>query len=98
MKKTSHKHAGSDFKDFLNDKRGDPSFNREFVKARLNLSLGAMIRRIMKHKKLSIRALAKKMKSSVSQVQRLLNDENVNIETLTKFAAATGKKLSIDLK
>lgn len=98
MKKTSKKHLGSDFKGFLDEKLKDASFKREYEKTRLNLSLSVMVRRIMKHKKLSIRTLAKRMKSSVSQVQRLLSDENINLDTLAKFAAVTGKKLSINLK
>lgn len=98
MKKKSNPHVGSDFKDFLAEQLKSPAFRREFEKARLNLSVGATVRRIMRHHKLSVRALAKRMQSSVSQVQRLLDDENVSLETLAKFAAATGKKLSVEIE
>lgn len=91
-------HKGADFSDFLKEELKDPAFRREFEKARLNLTVGATVRRIMKHHKLSVRALAKRMQSSVSQVQRLLDDENVSLETLAKFAAATGKKLSVEIE
>lgn len=98
MKKKSNPHVGSDFKDYLDEKLKNPSFRKAFERARLNLAISAMVRRIMKHKNLSVRALAKRMKSSISQVQRLLDDENVSLDTLNKFAEATGKKLSIEIK
>lgn len=98
MKKKTNPHIGSDFRDFLEGKLKNPSFRKEFEKVRLNLSVSAMVRRIMQHQRLSLRALAKRMQSSISQVQRLLNDENVSLETLAKFATATGKKLFINLK
>ncbi len=91
-------HRGSSFSEFLKEELKDPGFRREFQKATTELMVGQMVRRIIKQKKLSVRQLARKMKSSVSQVQRLMNDENVSIEALSRFAAATGKKLSIDLE
>lgn len=57
-----------------------------------------MVRRILKHKKMSLRALAKKMDSSVSQVQRLIQDDNVSLDTLARFAAATGSNVSVQIK
>lgn len=91
-------HRGSSFYDHLKDELKDPEFRRGFEKARAEIMLGQLIRRIVKQQRLSIRQLAKRMKSSVSQVQRLMSDANVSIEALAKFAAATGKKLTIQLK
>jgi len=97
MSKTNP-HRGSSFNDHLREELKDPEFRREFEKARAEIVIGQMVRRIVKQKRLTIRQLAKRMKSSVSQVQRLMSDANVSIDALAKFAAATGKKLSIQLK
>ena len=91
-------HRGSSFYDHLKDELKDPEFRREFEKARAEIMIGQMVRRIVKQKRLSIRQLARKMRSSISQVQRLMKDANVSIEALARFAAATGKRLSIQIK
>lgn len=91
-------HRGSSFSDFLKEELKDPEFSREFQKVTAEIMIGQMVRRIVKQKRLSIRQLAKRMRSSVSQVQRLMSDANVSIDALARFAAATGKKLTIQLK
>lgn len=97
MKKTNP-HRGSSFSDFLKGELKDPNFRREFEKVTAELLIGQEVRRIAKEKGLSVRELARRMKTSVSQVLRLMNDANVSIEALARFAAATGKRLSIELK
>ena len=97
MKKTNP-HRGSSFSDFLRDELKDPAFRREFEKVAAELMIGQEVRRIAKQKRLSVRQLAKRMKTSISQVQRLMNDANVSIDALARFAAATGKRLSIVLE
>lgn len=91
-------HKGSSFSDFLKEELRDSAFRREFEKATAEIRIGQMVRRIVKQRKISIRQLAKRMKTSVSQVQRLMNDANVSVEALARFAAAMGKKLLINLK
>lgn len=91
-------HRGSRFSDFLKEELRDREFAREFQKATAEIMIGQMVRRIVKQKRLSIRQLARRMRSSVSQVQRLMSDANVSVDALARFAAATGKKLSIQLK
>lgn len=91
-------HRGSSFSNFLKEELKDPEFAREFQKVTAEIMIGQMVRRIVKQKRLSIRQLAKRMRSSVSQVQRLMSDANVSIDALARFAAATGKKLSIQIK
>ena len=99
MKKTKcNKHIGSSFGDFLKTKLTHEEFKREYEKARLNIAIGETVKRILKEQKLSIRKLAKEMKSSASQVQRLLDDQNISFDTLAKFAAATGTKIEINIK
>lgn len=97
MKKTNP-HRGSSFADFLAKDLKDPKFQREFSKATTELLVGQTVRRIAKEKRLSVRELARRMKTSISQVLRLMNDANVSIEALARFAAATGKRLCIELK
>ena len=96
--KKMNPHRGSSFSDFLKGELKDPDFRREFEKVTAELLIGQEVRRIAKEKRLSIRQLARKMRTSISQVQRLMGDANVSIEALARFAAATGKRLSIELK
>lgn len=96
--KQTNPHRGSSFSDFLKDELKDPDLRREFEKITAELLIGQEVRRIAKEKRLSIRQLAKRMRTSISQVQRLMNDANVSIDALARFAAATGKRLSIELK
>lgn len=91
-------HQGSNFSDFLKAELKDSAFRREFEKATAEIKIGQMVRRIVKQKKISIRQLAKRMRTSVSQVQRLMDDANVSIDALARFAAAMGKRLLINLK
>ena len=96
--KKDNPHRGSSFSDFLKEDLKDPEFKREFEKVTAELMVGQLVRRITQQKRLSIRQLAKRMRTSISQVQRLMNDANVSIEALARFATATGKKLSIEMK
>lgn len=98
MMSTKNPHKGSRFSDLLKEELKDPVFRREFEKAATEIKIGQMVRRIVKQSKLSMRQLAKRMGTSLSQLQRLMNDENVSLESLARFAAATGKRLSINLK
>lgn len=91
-------HRGSSFADFLAEECSDPQFRREFDRVAAELLIGQTVRRIAKEKRLSIRQLAKRMRTSISQVQRLMNDANVSIDALARFAFATGTRLSIQLK
>ena len=91
-------HRGSSFSEFLKEELKDPEFRREFERATAEILIGQTVRRIAKEKRLSVRELARRMKTSISQVLRLMNDANVSIEALARFAAATGKRLSIELK
>ncbi len=96
--KKKNSHLGSKFTDFLKKEMKQPVFKEEFEKIRLQLSVGNKARKIVQKKGLSIRALAKKMATSISQVTRLMNDENVSLDTLSRFAAATGVKLNVELR
>lgn len=98
MPKKNNPHIGSDVLADMDKKLKDPEFKREYEKARLQLAIGSMVRRISQQKKLSIRALAKKMHASPAQIERLFADKNVSLDTLAKFAAATGKTVSVKFR
>lgn len=98
MKLLKNPYRGTNLNDFLKEEFKDPKIKKGAEEMRLKLAVGRMVRNIAKQQRLSIRLIAKKMGGSLSQVQRLMNDENVNLDTLTKFAIATGKKLYIEMK
>ncbi len=95
--KKANPHEGTHLADYLRKEYKKPNIRRGAEKMRVQLAVGRMIRRVLKQQKMSLRELARRMGGSISQAQRLLNDDNVNLETLTKFAMATGKDLKIEL-
>lgn len=98
MRTRKNPYRGTNLDDFLKEEFKNPRIKKGAEEMRLKLAVGRMVRRIAKQQRLSFRALAKRMGGSISQIQRLMSDENVNLDTLTKFAVATGKKLHIELK
>lgn len=98
MKKKKNPHVGSDVLKDLQKKLKKPEFRKEYEAARLHLAVGQAARKIAEKKSLSVRLLAKKMQASPAQVERLFQDKNVTLDTLAKFAVATGKSVHIDFK
>ena len=91
-------HEGAKLEDFLKEEFKDPEIKKEAEAIRLGLEIGQMIKRIIKQQKLSFRTLAQKMGGSLLQVQRLINNDNVNLNSLSKFAIATGKTLRVHIQ
>ncbi len=81
---------GSTFNDWLESELTDKEFRSLFKAEKQRLELGSRLQDIAKERKLSIRKLAKRMKTSVSQVQRLFSDSvfKCSLETLMKFCIA----------
>lgn len=98
MKSRKNLYRGSNLDDFLKEEFRNPDIKKGAEEMRLRLAVGRMVRKITKQQRLSFRSLAKRMGGGISQIQRLMNDENINLDTLAKFAVATGKKLRIELK
>lgn len=98
MKKKTNQHEGSDFQDFLKDQMEDSGFRQKYEKVKVSLAIGRTVRKVLEQDELSLRQLAKKMGSSLSQVQRLLNDENISFETFVKFLAATNRSATLTIK
>ncbi|MDR0852062.1 MAG: helix-turn-helix domain-containing protein [Clostridiales Family XIII bacterium] len=89
------KHIGSDFEDFL---RGENLFEEVDALA-IKRVIALQIRDEMKEKNIAKAELARRMKSSRSEVDRLLDPNNASITliTLEKAATAVGKRLTVQL-
>ncbi len=90
-----NKYLGSDFDDFL-EKEGTLAETEAVAVKRV---IAFQIEEMMKKKHLSKTALAEKMHTSRSALNRLLDPTNVSItlQTLEKAALALGKRLRIKL-
>ncbi len=89
------KYSGSNFEYFLEDEGTLAETEAVAVKR----AIAFQIEEMMQKKQLSKTALAEKMHTSRSALNRLLDPTNVSItlQTLGKAALALGKKLSIRL-
>ncbi|ETR69852.1 MAG: hypothetical protein OMM_09247 [Candidatus Magnetoglobus multicellularis str. Araruama] len=89
-----NKHIGSSFDDFLEEE----GLLAETESVAIKRVLAYQISQLMKSKKLSKVAMAKKMKTSRSTLDRLLDSKNTSITlyTLERAAQAMGKRLRID--
>jgi len=90
-----NKNIGSNFDEFLKEEGILEKIQETAVKR----VLAYQIQQAMQSNHLSKSAMAKKMKTSRSALERLLNpdDESVTLRTMKKAAAATGRSLKIEL-
>ncbi len=86
--------TGSNFNDFLEE---EGILEEVSVKAHKRL-LALQLADIMKEKSITKTSLANKLKTSRSQLDRILDPENttITIEVLERVAHAVGKKLHIE--
>jgi len=86
-------HEGSSFDDFLKDE----GIYEEVEAAAIKKVIAAMLAQQMEVQRLSKVDMVKRLGTSRSQLDRLLDASNssVTLLTLTKAAAAIGKRLSI---
>jgi DNA-binding Xre family transcriptional regulator len=89
-----NKHTGSNFDDFLEEEEILEEVSAKAHKRLLALQLSD----IMQEKHITKTSLAGKLKTSRSQLDRILDPENssVTIEVLERVAHAVGKKLHIE--
>ncbi len=89
-------HIGSDFDDFLEEE----GILEEVEAAAIKKVIACMIAQTMEETHISKTEMAKRMNTSRTQLDRLLNPNchSVTLATLTKAAAAVGKKISISLE
>ncbi len=90
-----NKHIGSDFDDFLKEEGIFPEVEAVAIKK----VIAFQIKQMMEKKHLSKTAMANKMKTSRSALDRLLDPSNVSItlQTLERAALALGKKVKIKI-
>ncbi len=89
-----NKHTGSNFDDFLEEENILEEVSAKAHKRLLALQLSD----IMQEKKITKTNLASKLKTSRSQLDRILGPDNssITIEVLERVAHAVGKRLHIE--
>lgn len=95
MKKSVNKHIGSDFEDFLAEEGLLDDANAVAIKR----VLAWQIQDEMKNQHINKTNMAKRMQTSRSSLDRLLDehDTSLTLSTLTSAAQALGKKVKIEL-
>ncbi len=90
-----NKHIGSSFDDFLKAE----GVLEEVEASAIKKVIAMKIQEAMKQKKLTKAALARKMNTSRSALDRLLDPENksVTLQTLVKAANALGKQVTVSV-
>ena len=88
-------HTGSSFDDFLKDQ----GFYEEVTAKALKRALAEQLRESMLAQKISKVAMASRMETSRTQVDRLLDPNNprIQFDSLVRAAAAVGKRVEIRL-
>ncbi|MBA3440115.1 MAG: XRE family transcriptional regulator [Pyrinomonadaceae bacterium] len=92
----SNKHLGSSFDEFLKEE----NIYEEATSHAVKRVLAWQIAEAMKEKQISKREMAKRMKTSRSQIDRFLDPENANVllDTIQRAAAVVGKSVTITLE
>lgn len=90
-----NKHRGSGLDDFLTQEGVLEAFEARAIKEVIAFQLAAA----MKAQKLTKKALAEKLSTSRTQIDRLLDPaaQNITIDTLQRAAAMVGRKVKIEL-
>lgn len=91
-----NRHIGSDFDDFLREE----SLLEEVQATAVKRVLASQLEKSMQEARLTKTAMARRMRTTRAQLDRLLNPENpsTTLATLVKAAQAVGKKLKISLE
>ncbi|MCC7064876.1 MAG: XRE family transcriptional regulator [Planctomycetes bacterium] len=95
MTKRKNPQIGSLFEDWLKEE----GIHEEVTTASVKRVLAWQLEQAMKDQNLSKSAMAKRMATSRPQLDRLLDPDNasVTLDTLTKAAAAVGRKVRLEL-
>jgi len=90
-----NKHIGSNFDDFLKDE----GLLAEVEASAVKRVVAFQLEQAMKKKDISKVTLARKMKTSRSALDRLLDEHNtaITLQTLCRAALAVGKRLRIQV-
>jgi hypothetical protein len=92
----TNEHFGSSFDDFLDEE----GIRDEVTAYAVKRVLAWQIQQEMTAQGLSKSAMAKRMKTSRTQLDRLLDPSNVKVqlETMQRAAAAVGRRLHLELR
>jgi antitoxin HicB len=92
----TNKHIGSSFDDFLKDE----GIREEATTHAIKRVLAWQIEQAMSEQGITKSAMAKRMKTSRAQLDRLLDPENdkVQLDTVQRAAAAVGRTLRLELR
>lgn len=92
---TMNKHIGSSFNDFLKDE----GIREEATAHAIKRVLAWQIEQAMTEQGITKSAMAKRMKTSRAQLDRLLDPDNdkVQLDTVQRAAAAVGRTLHLEL-
>src|SRR4051794_17396995 len=95
MRKNKNPHIGSSFDDFLKQE----GIYEEVTVAAIKRVIARQLDALMRKQGISKTELAKAMKTSRAQLDRLLDPENesVTLDTLTRAAHAVGRNLRMEL-
>jgi antitoxin HicB len=90
-----HKNVGSDFDDFLSEE----GILAEVESAAIKEVISRQIIQLMTDQKISKIEMSRRMRTSRSALDRLLNPRNssVSLKTLDRAASSLGKRLNIQL-
>ncbi len=93
--KKKNRHIGSSFDDFLKEE----GLHEEVTAHAIKRVLAWQIERAMKEQGITKVEMAKRMKTSRAQLDRLLDPKNdkVQLDTVQRAAAAVGRKLHMEL-
>lgn len=96
MKDKTKSPYGSKIDNWLADELSDREFTTLYEAELSKFNLGERLKQVAQDRGLSVRRLASRMKTSISQVQRLFGKEAVKcqLDTLIKFSIASGCSLS----
>jgi antitoxin HicB len=92
----TNKHIGSSFEDFLEEE----GIREEVTTYAIKEVLAWQIQQAMQAQGLTKSAMARRMNTSRTQLERLLDPGNINVqlETLHRAANAVGRKLVLELR
>src|SRR3989338_11383227 len=94
-------HAGTNFRTDLRKKLKNAPYRKEYELARARFKLQLKIQELAKKKGLSVRQLAKRVVTSGTQIQRLLDTESkkdFRLGTLVRISQALGRQLEISFR
>lgn len=93
--KTENPHIGESFESFLREE----GIYEEVTATAIKRTLALQIEHEMEIQKISKSEMARRMKTSATQLGRLLdpNNDRIQLDTLVKAASAVGKNLAISL-